>query len=221
MSTWTGDELRLHVLRLLRDFEKVPGRGSDYFQRQLSRSPLSRRDTNLALKIVLGTIQMQRTLDYIIRHFSNIPMNKIQKDIMRILRIGLYQILYLDRVPDFASVNSTVSLAKRISSRKAVAFANAILRNILRSIEDRADTRILPSASVCYGPSSSVVFSKEIFPSPEQNMARYLSVVYSHPLWIVKKWLKEYSKEEVILILRSDNRPRPLFFWINKIRADG
>ena len=221
MSTGAGEELRLHVLRLLRDFEKSPGRDSEYFQRELRRSGLSARDTGLALKMALGTIQMRRTLDYLIRHFSDVPTNRIRKDVIRLLRIGLYQILYLDRVPDFASVNSTVSLVKRLSSRKAGAFANAILRNIIRSIRGRAAGEVSPSASVCYGASSSIVFSKEIFPSPAQNMPRYLSVVYSHPLWIVKKWLREYSKEQVVSILRSDNSARGLYFWINKERTGG
>jgi len=187
---------------------------------KLSRLPLDHRDNSLGKNLIIGTIKARATLDHIIGHFSNIPLERIRKDVLILLRIALYQLLFLERVPGYASVSWTVSMVKSITNARVAGFANAVLRNIIRNLEGRGDLETPPSPSVCYGPSSSARFTEKVFPSPDANPAKYFSAAFSYPLRIVQKWLNEYSRDEVLSILKSGNAVRPIFFWINKPKAD-
>ena len=220
MKASSGRDIRFYAFEVLKEYDKAPHFSQDHLQKKLDLLSVDRKDKHLARNLVFGVIKAKGTLDHIIRHFSEIPLKRIRKDILLLLRIGLYQILFLQRVPDYASVHTTVSLVKKIASGKIAAFANAILRNIIRSLEGRGDLEAPPSPSVCYGPSFSVRFSENIFASPDAKAAEYLSKAYSYPLWLVRKWLHDYSLDDVLSILRAGNTVRPIFFWINKARAE-
>ncbi|MCJ7617479.1 MAG: hypothetical protein MUO43_13185, partial [Desulfobacterales bacterium] len=90
---------------------------------------LSRRDRALVNALVYGVLRRRGTLDWIIAYFSNTRLNAIDSNILNILRLGLFQIIYLDKIPVSAAVNTSVEIAKSFTSPKVVRFVNGVLRS--------------------------------------------------------------------------------------------
>ena len=99
----------------------------------LEKSALDERDKRLCSAIYYGVIERKITLDYIISQLSNRSTDKIDLTVLNILRTGIYQILYMDNIPDNASVNESVNLVKAFHKKSASGFVNAILRNFIRN----------------------------------------------------------------------------------------
>ena len=133
------------------------------------------RDKAFASRMVYGVISRKITLDYIIDFLSNIKLKKISKQVLLILRMGLYQILYMDKVPDNAAVNESVNLAKK-HARSASGFVNGLLRSFIRS-------------------DKKVDYPKDT--------AERLSVMYSMPVQRVTELINDYGIEEAEKILKS------------------
>lgn len=142
---------------------------------QKERQKLNEKDIGLISEIVYGTITWKLTIDTILQKYSNIKINKISKWIKIILQIGIYQIVFLDKIPKSAAVNESVNLCKKYGY-KSVGFVNAILRKVNKS-------------------------DYEEFENIKDNNER-ISKMYSMPEWIVKKLIKQYgiSKTEEICI---------------------
>ncbi|MEG1741845.1 MAG: transcription antitermination factor NusB, partial [Acetivibrio sp.] len=124
-----------------------------------------------------GVIERKMELDYIINTFSKIKVNKMKPVIRNILRMGTYQILYMDQIPDSAACNESVKLANKKGFYNLKGFVNGILRNISRN--------------------------KENITYPEKGSLEYLSIFYSMPEWIVDLWYKEYGYEQTEGILKG------------------
>lgn len=148
---------------------------------QKEREKLTTKDIGLISEIVYGTISWKLTIDTILQKYSNIKINKISKWVKLILRIGIYQIVFLDKIPKSASVNESVNLCKKYGY-KSVGFVNAILRKV-----DKSDYEEL----------------KNIKDENER-----ISKMYSMPEWIVEKLVNQYgvTKTEEICI-NSNLRP--------------
>lgn len=141
---------------------------------KLNASKLEERDKALVTEIVYGTIKYKYTIDKILDNFLKSGTNKLDKQIVNILRIGVYQIKYLDRIPDFAAVNECVELAKK-RSFKFSKLVNGVLRNFIRNKDLKIEFK---------------------------NDIKRLSFQYSFPEWMVELFVKQYDKEiaERILI---------------------
>lgn len=129
---------------------------------------MGKLDENFVREIVYGVLENKLYLDYIIGSFSKTKLNKIEPIILEILRIGVYQIAMLERIPNSAAVNESAKLAKKHSNPGAVKFVNGILRNICRKKESLINI-------------------------DEDNKIDYFSIKYSHPRWLVKRWISEYG----------------------------
>lgn len=176
------------VLELLNDVEK--GKYSNTLIQQLQkRDDIDDRDKKLISKIVYGVIENKLYLDYVIRKFSSIRLKKIDPDILQVLRLTAYQIMYLDKIPDSAAVNEGVKLVKKIQPRHS-GFANGLLRNLARSYE-------------------SVVL-------PEDLLDR-LSVVYSHPKWLVERLVNKHGSDFTEKLLEANNETPSLVVRTNTL----
>lgn len=133
------------------------------------RNVLTDQDIGFLFELINGVITWKLTLDTIIQKYSHTKLKKMSKWVLQILRLGAYQILFLDRVPDSAAVNESVKLAKKYAN-KSTGFINAILRKI--SLQDILDLK------------------------KEENLPERISVEHSMPLWIVNKWIEEYGIEK-------------------------
>jgi 16S rRNA (cytosine967-C5)-methyltransferase len=163
--------------------------------RLMDKVKLDHRERPLATELVYGTIRWQKKLDWIIEQFSKRPLNNLDPWIKNILRLGIYQIFHLSSIPPWAACNETVQLAKRYSHPGAVAYVNGLLRNVIRG-KDALDYSSL-------GPQS----------------AKYLAVFYSHPQWLVEKWLSRFGFEATEGLLKANNLSRSISIRTNTLKT--
>ena len=156
---------------------------------------LSKLDSAFCTALVYGVLERLLTLDYIIRKRSSVPFRKIESATLIILRMGIYQILYMDKVPDSAAVNESVNLAKKKKLFKSSGFINAMLRSFIRD----DNKLILPD---------------------ENDRVKYLSVKYSCPEYLVSLWLDAYKEKVTISVLESLCGRPPLTLHINTLLTD-
>jgi len=157
-------------------------------------SHLTQLDRAFITELVYGVLRWQGRIDWIIGQFSKFKPKRIKPSLLNILRIGAYQLLFLTKVPDSAAVNESVKLAKLSQSSQTVSFVNGVLRAIARGKDNI------------------------VFPHAEMDSKHYISVFYSHPQWMVKKWLHEIGKDETISLCEANNQIPPLTIRTNTIK---
>ncbi|HJV67028.1 MAG TPA: 16S rRNA (cytosine(967)-C(5))-methyltransferase RsmB [Geomonas sp.] len=161
---------------------------------ELTKGMITGADRGLLTELVYGVLRRQAALDHIIGQFSKQRIEKLEHVVRLLLRLGLYQMFYLDRVPVSAAVNETVNLAKELAPR-ASGFINAILRNA-----DRGRDRIT-------------------YPDRETSPVQYLSVRYSHPAWLVAQWCEQLGIEDAEALAAAMAEPPPLTVRTNTLRV--
>ena len=139
---------------------------------------LEKRERAFITRVVEGTLEHMMEIDYIINQFSKVKVNKMKPVIRTILRSAVYQILYMDSVPNSAVCNEAVKLAAKKGFVNLKGFVNGVLRNIDRNVND-------------------IQYPKQ------DNMVEYLSIKYSMPTWILEKWKKTYDWETIERILQG------------------
>jgi 16S rRNA (cytosine967-C5)-methyltransferase len=159
------------------------------------------RDRSLTAEIVTGTLRWQRSLDHLVLHFSKRTLRKIDADVLTILRLSLYQLLHLNRVPASAVVDDAVDLARAARKPSATGFVNAVLRSTLR------ERHRLPLPT------------RPIDMSDRAAALAYLGVTHSHPEWLVARWLDRFGFEECERWIRFDNDIPPLTIRANRLKA--
>lgn len=157
------------------------------------REKLNKKDINLISEIIYGSITWKLTIDYIIQKYSKIKLKKISKRVLNILRLGAYQILFLDKIPKSAAVNECVNLTKKYAF-KSTSFVNAILRKI-----EKKDYKKLENIT---------------------SQVEKISKLYSMPEWLVEKLLKEYSVQTVEEICEYSNEKPKTTIRINTLKID-
>jgi len=161
---------------------------------ELDKDRLERVDKALVTEIVNGTLRNLTRIDWIISRF--IKMKSIDPWIEDIIRCGIYQILFLDRIPDSAVCNESAELARKYGNEGTVRLVNGVLRNISRNKENLE------------------------YPDKSKNAASYLSVFYTHPEWIVKKWIRDYGMEFTEALLKANNEKPPFTIRCNRLKIE-
>ncbi len=144
------------------------------------------RDQGLLREIVFGTLRWLRRIDHVIEAAANRKLTAIEAPLHGVLRVAVYQLLFLDRVPGHAAVNEAVEQAHCLSHRGAASFVNAVLRRIARQPK------------------------LEEWPVQEADEARRLAIEMSHPEMLVRKWLDRFGKARTLSMLEANNQPKPL-----------
>jgi 16S rRNA (cytosine967-C5)-methyltransferase len=155
----------------------------------------SGRDRAFLQALVFGVLRSRNRLDWIIRHFSKTPFRKIAPDIRNLLRLGIYQLLFMDRVPASAAVNTAVELAKGIGAPWTVKFVNGLLRNVSRH-----------HAAVQ-------------FPDIAADPVQALVVQQSLPKWLVRRWLDRFGPEQGARLCAAVNDIPPLSLRTNTLQT--
>lgn len=156
---------------------------------------LEKQERAFITRLSEGTIQRMIELDYIINQFSKVSVNKMKPAIRNILRMAVYQMKYMDSVPDSAACNEAVKLAGRKGFSSLKGFVNGVLRNISRN---------LPSVE---------------YPKEEENLTKALSVRYSMPEWIVEEWLLHYGEGQTKKMLAAFLQEAPLTIRTNLLKT--
>lgn len=151
-------------------------------------------DRGLLTELVYGTLRMRGRLDWVVGRLYRGDQAALETPIRNILRTGLYQLLFTDRIPSFAAVNETVGIAKK-RRPAAAGLVNAILRNALREKENID------------------------WPEMVKDPGKAIAVFHSHPRWLVERWLDRYGIDETVAICRANNRmPEPVV-RVNSLKA--
>ena len=158
----------------------------------LEKEGLSSEERALYARLYLGVTEKKITLDYLLSRISSIPLNEVDTEVLCLLELGAYQILYMDRIPDRAAIFETVELGKR-ACRSAASFINAVLRNL-------SDNQ------------------KEILSYLDIPGKKGLALRYGYPKWMVTLWQNAYGKERCESILAAQNTAPALTLRINTLK---
>ena len=153
---------------------------------------ISSQDKAFVTALVYGVLERKITLDYLLKRFIKTPLKKVQPFTLEVLRVTLYQIMFMDKIPDSAAVNEAVKLIKRSKESRNSGFVNAVLRNVLR------EENLMPQG----------------------DSVADLSVIYSCPQAIIESLVKDYGKEDAIEILKHSLKPAKLTVRVNLIKTD-
>jgi 16S rRNA (cytosine967-C5)-methyltransferase len=165
--------------------EEVPGEDTS----------VSRRDRALFQTLVFGVLRWKARLDFVIAHFSSTRFDKIDSRVLNILRLALFQIVYLDRVPDSAAVNTAVDLAKTSVAPWVVGYVNAVLRKAAREYQTLT------------------------FPGIEKNAIVATAVAKSFPEWIIRRWIKRYGLDDTTALCDALNTIPPISVRTNTLKT--
>ena len=157
----------------------------------LRQADLSDRDAALATRLVLGGLQNESYLDYALDHYCR---SRTEPGIRTVLRLGAYQLLFLDKIPAHAAVSETVALCRAIRLDRGASLVNAVLRRL----SEKKDH--LP-------------------PVPGAGSASYLAIRCSHPLWLAERLIREQGYEQTEAFFRANNETAPLCIQLNRLRV--
>ncbi len=165
--------------------------------RLLGKFKLASVDRHLFTELVHGIVRRKRTLDAIIDRLAKQPADRQPPNLKQLLRLGLYQLRYLDRIPASAAVNTTVDLAKSNGLAGLAGVVNGILRQYIRSETNR----------------------QEVLDLPADPIAR-LGILYSFPDWLIEYWLTELGEVETEQLCQAFNRVPPIDLRANRLKID-
>jgi len=149
-------------------------------ERCRENNELSQLDVRFISEVSSGVLRNLEYIDYLISGASSVKINKISPYVLSVLRMGVYQILFMDRIPESAAVNESVKLIKKSSNSRLSGYVNAVLRNI---IKNRDNVKM-----------------------PEDRI-KYLSVKYSFPEWMVKRWCENFDEEAESILASMNEKP--------------
>ena len=147
----------------------------------LKDAALSDRDRALLTELAYGTLRWRSKIDARLNLYLRDPLEDSDPFIRNLLRVAFYQLIFLDKIPDYAAVNEAVRLAKAHRGYKVAGFVNAVLRSFLRE-KDRAAE-----------------------PQRNNNWQASLAIEHSHPQWLVEKWLDYFGCDETVALIKANN----------------
>jgi 16S rRNA (cytosine967-C5)-methyltransferase len=187
-----GQKPREIAVSLLEERERRENYIEDIFEQKLLGLNVTGPDRALLQELVYGVVRWEATLDWLI---SRKTSGRTQKSVLRtLLRLGLYQIFWLTRIPDHAAVHETVELGKQLGFGPQAGFINAVLRGYIREKEQTlAELAQLKSAQPAIG--------------------------LSHPEWLYQKWAERWGQEKTRELLEWNNRPAPTYARVNRLKT--
>ena len=187
------ENTRSIVLEILLEIERSDAFGSNVIKQVLDKFDyMESQDKAFVKRLAEGTLERKIELDYVLNQFSKVPVHKMKPLIRCLMRMSVYQILYMDSVPDSAACNEAVKLAEKRKFHTLKGFINGVLRNVSRNKE------------------------QIVWPDAEKDWKKALSVKASMPEIILDLWEKEYGKEQTILQTESLMDIRPVSVRIDE-----
>ena len=152
---------------------------------------IKKADASLATELTLGILRWQRLLDFLLERHLKRRCEQLDLEVLLALRLGLYQLRYLDRVPQHAAIDDSVELVKRARKSSAAGMVNAVLRRATSDapISDNELEKVIPS---------------------EASVEERLGILHSHPTWLVGRWIRLFGRERTTELLEANNRRAPL-----------
>jgi 16S rRNA (cytosine967-C5)-methyltransferase len=183
------------AIKILNRIDRTDAYLERMLDNEMKSMEMSGPDKALLYEIVHGVVRWQGRLDWILNGFYKGTFSKAIPNLKNALRVALYQVLFLDRVPDYAAVNEVVEFVKKLQGQKPADLVNAVLRNIIRS-----------KNAIRY-------------PDPAEDLLGYLTAYYSHPSWMVKRYLARFGREDTEKLLATNNEKPYLTLRINALKT--
>ena len=174
-------DARKTALLILNKVEKSRKPLDRIFEDTVDPGGLTKRDRALLQALVYGVLRWRGRLDYIISFFSTTSANKIDAKVLNILRLGLFQIIYMSKIPNSAAVNTAVELAKSTARPWIAGFVNALLRNASKN------------------------HHKVMFPDRRKDQIHELATTKAFPSGLVKRWLDRYGIDDLVRLCDAIN----------------
>lgn len=155
---------------------------------------LTGQDRQQANEIIQGILRRKSYLDFLIGEYSHVSISDMEPKFKNILRLGIYELLFMDGTPDYAAINEAVEIAKVGISPKSGDLANAVLRKVQREIE--------------------------ALPKPAHtNRTELIATTFSHPEWLVKRWVERFGEREAFLLMQANNQRPAYFLRVNNLKT--
>ena len=162
----------------------------------LSSHELSKQDRALVTELVYGVIRHLNTLDWVLNTYSfKRKIEEFSPYVRNILRLGAYQLMYLDRIPAYAAINEAVEMSKEFEHSGIVSVVNGVLRAVSDNIKNI------------------------VYPDQQKNLSHYLSIKYSHPQWLITRWLSRFGEKETVQLCEVNNQAPPLSIRTNTLKT--
>ncbi|MBK7033193.1 MAG: 16S rRNA (cytosine(967)-C(5))-methyltransferase RsmB [Ignavibacteria bacterium] len=194
-STTIFQTARGTAVKLLSRYENSDSYIDKLLDGELRRSELEPADRALVTELVNGTVRWQSRLDWVLTGFYHGEFAKCLPLVKNSMRIALYQMLFLSKIPAPAAINESVEIVKRIKGDKHAGIVNGVLRNILRNVQTIR------------------------YPDRQENEVLHLSIHYAHPQWIVRRYVDRFGGEQAEAILSANNHRPMLTLRVNTMRS--
>jgi 16S rRNA (cytosine967-C5)-methyltransferase len=222
-----NDSARNIAVNCLLAFERDRIRIQDALDSIFRRCEIDSRERRLAQELALGACRRLITLDHLISCHSKRPLRRIEPVVLQILRVGLYQFIYLERTPVFAAVHQAVQQVRAAGIRGADSFVNAVLRSVQRDIDGpvaidgpvTSDGPIRLRATLWLDEKNGCQFKTDFLPDASKNPVKHIGLALSYPPWLVTRWLKRFDEETVRSIFMAGNSRPALTLRANRLRG--
>ncbi|TNE71193.1 16S rRNA (cytosine(967)-C(5))-methyltransferase RsmB [bacterium] len=152
------------------------------------------QDRQQANELIQGILRRKLYLDFLIGEYSHVAVNDMEMKFKNILRLGIYELLFMDGTPDYAAINEAVELAKTLISGKSGDLANAVLRKVQRDVAN--------------------------LPKPAHaDRTELVSVTFSHPEWMVKRWVERFGEREAFQLMQANNHRPHYYLRVNNMKT--
>ncbi len=174
-----------------------------------------------ATDLLMGVVRNRSALDLILSAVGETPSRRIDAEIINILRIGIYELVYRPETANYSIINEAVENAKKLKGQKQANFVNAVLRKISKAIKDRsvALPHTNPRKIIPHNDSRGCLFDKKFLPDINNQPDRYLSNAFSIPHWLIEQWLNDYGREQTFAACIASNRRPCVYLRPNKLQT--
>jgi 16S rRNA (cytosine967-C5)-methyltransferase len=183
------------ALSILEKWEERQAYSNLLLNQVLQASPLNEKDKRLVTELVYGTIQRKNTLDWILNQLVKKGVGSLELWVRQLLRLGIYQLLYLDKIPERAAIYETVQISKKRGHRGISGLVNGVLRSFLRN-------------------------RRRLTPKKNPQTLAEKAVSYSHPGWMIERMEQAYGEEETKAALLSNHHPPRVSVRVNRLKMD-
>ncbi|MEZ4724209.1 MAG: 16S rRNA (cytosine(967)-C(5))-methyltransferase RsmB [Candidatus Kapaibacterium sp.] len=192
----TVTKCRVIATHILNRYDRSDSYIDKLLESELRSNDLNRKDKALLTQLVNGTVRWRAKLDWVLIGFFHGEFHKSMNIVKNAMRIALYQILFMEKIPEHAAINESVELVKQIQGQKAASLVNGVLRNIVRNKQNIR------------------------FPDENEDRIFYLSIVHSHPKWMTKRWVNFWGEDFAVKLMEANNRIPYLAMRVNKLKSN-
>ncbi len=187
------------ALDVLTQVEEQQAYASLLLDARLQKTRLSQQNRGLVTELTYGILRWQGRLDYLLAAVTDRPWDRVDPMLRRLLRLGAYQLLFLTRIPAYAAVNETVALTQDVVRSHMKSTAKSFVNAILRRLQERQGTIR--------------------FPDPSSDPVGALAAHWSHPAWLVGRWLQRLGAEKTEALLKANNDIPALSVVVNRLKS--